>query len=58
MAFFNAKWHFSMPNGIFQCQISQVRRFLKAFGRENYHLAKLGEKCLATVFSASSKFRK
>jgi len=47
-----------LPTGIFRCQISQIWRFSKAFGSENYRLALNGEKRLATVFVTSSTFSK
>jgi len=44
-----------LPTGIFQCQMSHIWHFSKAYGIENYRLALSGEKHLATVVT-SSKF--
>jgi len=42
-----------LPTGTFHCQVSQIWRFSKAFGSENYRFALNDEKHLAAVFSAS-----
>jgi len=39
-----------LPTGVFHCQVSQIWRFSKAFGSENYRLALSDENHLATVF--------
>jgi len=55
-------WPVSIRNQICQLTFSLPNKsnlgFSKAFDGENYRLALSGKKHLATVFSASSKFRK
>jgi len=43
---------------IFHCQVSQIWRFTNSFSSENYRLALIGKKNLATLFVTSSTFRK
>jgi len=45
-------------NWRFHCQISQICRFSKTDGSENYRFILNSEKHLVTVFVTSSKFRK
>jgi len=44
-----------LPSRIFHWHISQIWRFSKAFGTENYRLALSGEKHLAIAFSTYRK---